>query len=166
MSSKQYLKEFRNRQQVKDDQINYLLADVEKNLEEYRIALKHKERQLFKVRKILISAKQSNDNRLAENRNLKAYINSLKAHIEKQQIQLLEIEKNKRYRKLTPKKYKKLVFEEKESESETKLEQGQQEESESEEIEEEKKAPSKKRTVNRNNVFDYINQKDAKRHKQ
>ena len=58
------------------------------------------------------------------------------------------------------------MFEEKESESETKLEQGQQEESESEEIEEEKKVPSKKRTVNRNNVFDYINQKDAKRHKQ
>ena len=165
MSSKQYLKEFRNRQQVKDDQINYLLADVEKNLEEYRIALKHKERQLFKVRKILISAKQSNDNRLAENRNLKAYINSLKAHIEKQQIQLLEIEKNKRYRKLNPKKYKKVVFEEEERESETELEQGQQEESESEEIEE-KKSPSKKRTVNRNNIFDYINKKDAKRHKQ
>ena len=39
MSSKQYLKEFRNKQQIKDDQINYLLADVEKNLEEYRNAL-------------------------------------------------------------------------------------------------------------------------------
>ena len=96
---------------------------------------------------------------------MKAYINSLKAHIEKQQIQLLEIEKNKRYRKLNPKKYKKVVFEEEERESETELEQGQQEESESEEIEE-KKSPSKKRTVNRNNIFDYINKKDAKRHKQ
>ena len=31
MSSKQYLKEFRNKQQIKHDQINYLLADVEEN---------------------------------------------------------------------------------------------------------------------------------------
>ena len=165
MSSKQYLKEFRNKQQVKDNQINCLLADVEKNLEEYRNALELKEKQLFEVRRILISAKQSYDNKLAENKNLKAYISSLKAHIEKQQIQLLKIEKNKRFRKLIPKKYKKGVFEEEESESETELEQGQQEESESKEIEEQK-APSKKRTVNRNNIFDYINQKDAKRHKQ
>ena len=44
MSSKQYLKEFRNKQQIKDDQINYLLADVEKNLKEYRNALEQKER--------------------------------------------------------------------------------------------------------------------------
>ena len=54
MSLKQYLKEFRNKQQIKDDQINYLLADVKKDLEEYRHALEQKERQLFEARKILI----------------------------------------------------------------------------------------------------------------
>ena len=30
--SKKIIKEFRSRQQVKDEQMNYLLADVEKNL--------------------------------------------------------------------------------------------------------------------------------------
>ena len=69
MSSKQYLKEFRNKQQIKD-QTNYLLADVEKNLE-HRHALEQKERQLFDTRKILISAKQSYDNTVAENKNSK-----------------------------------------------------------------------------------------------
>ena len=44
--SKKIIKEFRSRQQVKGDQINYLLADVEKNLEEYKIALELKEKQL------------------------------------------------------------------------------------------------------------------------
>ena len=40
--SKKLIKEFTSRQQVKDKQINYLLADVEKNLEEYKIALELK----------------------------------------------------------------------------------------------------------------------------
>ena len=44
MSGKQFLREIRNKQQIKDEQINYLLADVEKNLEEYKSALKQKER--------------------------------------------------------------------------------------------------------------------------
>ena len=59
MSSRQYLKEFRNKQQIKDDQINYLLADVEKNLEEYRNTIEQKERQLYKAKKITISAKKN-----------------------------------------------------------------------------------------------------------
>ena len=98
MSSKQYLKEFRNKQQIKDDQINYLLADVEKNLEEYRNSLEQKERQLFEARKILISAKQSYDNTVAENRNLKAYIASLKEHIEKEQVHFIEKQKQNSYK--------------------------------------------------------------------
>ena len=170
MSSKQYLKEFRNKQQIKDDQINYLLADVEKNLEEYRNALEQKERQLSEARKILISAKQSYDNTVAENKNLKAYITTLKQHIEKQQVQFIEKQKqnNYRYRKPIPKEYKKVIFEE-ESESKPELEQEEQEESESDETEnykEIKKAPPKKREVNRNNIFVYINKKDANRYKQ
>ena len=37
---------FRNRQQIKDGQINYLLGDLEKNLEDYKAALELKEKQL------------------------------------------------------------------------------------------------------------------------
>ena len=104
--SKKLIKEFRSRQQVKDDQINYLLADVEKNLEEYKIALELKEKQLPDAKKILLSAKQSYDKTVAENRELKAYIENLKQHMQQQQVQFLEKQKNYyQYKKLTPKKY-------------------------------------------------------------
>ena len=44
--SKTSLITLRNWQQVKDDQINYLLGDLEKNLQDYRNALEIKEKQL------------------------------------------------------------------------------------------------------------------------
>ena len=71
-------KDLKSRQQVKDEQINHLLADIEKNLEEHKIALETKEKQLSDAKKILLSAKQSYDKTLAENRDLKAYIENLK----------------------------------------------------------------------------------------
>ena len=49
--SRQFIKDFKNRQQKKDEQINYLLADVEKNLEEYKFALEIKEKQLSDAKK-------------------------------------------------------------------------------------------------------------------
>ena len=51
--SKGSLKNFRSRQQIKDNQINYLLCDLEKNLEEYKFTLETKEKQLLGARKIL-----------------------------------------------------------------------------------------------------------------
>ena len=129
------IKDFKKSQQIKDEQIKYLLADVEKNLEEYKIILEIKEKQLSEVKKILFSAKQSYDKTVAENRGLEAYIENLKQHIQKQQVQFLEKQKNYYcYKKPTPPKYKKVVYEE-ESESEPEFEQEQEEESESEEIE-------------------------------
>ena len=105
--SKKLIKKFRSRQQVKDDQINYLLADVEKNLEEYKIALELKEKQLSDAKKILLSAKQSYDKTVAENRELKAYIENLKQHIQKQQVQFLDKQRNYYQEKKTiPQKYK------------------------------------------------------------
>ena len=129
------IKDFKKSQQIKDEQIKYLLADVEKNLEEYKIILEIKEKQLSEAKKILFSAKQSYDKTVAENRGLEAYIENLKQHIQKQQVQFLEKQKNYYcYKKPTPPKYKKVVYEE-ESESEPEFEQEQEEESESEEIE-------------------------------
>ena len=105
--SKKLIKKFRSRQQVKDDQINYLLADVEKNLEGYKIALELKEKQLSDAKKILLSAKQSYDKTVAENRELKAYIENLKQHIQKQQVQFLDKQRNYYQEKKTiPQKYK------------------------------------------------------------
>ena len=83
-----------------------MLADVEKNLEEYKIALELKEKQLSDAKKILLSAKQSYDKTVGENKELKAYIENLKQHMQKQQVQFLEKQKNYyHYKKPTPKKY-------------------------------------------------------------
>ena len=99
--SKKLIKDFRSRQQVKDEQINYLLADVEKNLEEYKIALELKEKQLSDAKKILLSAKQSYDKTVAENRELKAYIENLKQHIQQKTGSIFE-----KTEKLLPRKKK------------------------------------------------------------
>ena len=112
--SKKLIKEFRSRQQVKDEQINYLLTDVEKNLEEYKIALELKEKQLLDAKKILVSAKQSYDKTVAENRKLKPYIENLKQHMQQQQVQFLEKQKNYyHYKKSPPKNIKKLSIKKK-----------------------------------------------------
>ena len=106
--SKGSLKDFRSRQQIKDDQINYLLGHLEKNLEEYKFALETKEKQLLDARKILLSAKQSYDNVVKENTDLKAYIEKLKQHFQQQQVQFLKEQKN--YYQESPKKYEKVIY--------------------------------------------------------
>ena len=79
------IKDLRSRQQVKDEQINYLAADVERILEEYKTAFELKEKQLSDAKRILITAKQSYDKVSHENRELKAYIQKIR-----QQAQLIE----------------------------------------------------------------------------
>ena len=146
----------KSRQQVKDEKINYLLADIDKNLEEYKIALETKERQLPDAKKILLSAKQSYNKTVAENRDLKSYIDNLKQYIQQQQVQFLEKQKNY----YQPKKYKKVLYQE-ETESEPEFEYEEQEESESKVIEKKtkiKNASSKKRETS-SNIYVYINKK-------
>ena len=92
--SRKSIKEFRSRQQIKDKQINYLLGDVEKNIEENKNALELKEKQLLDAKKIVLSAKESYHKTVAENRGLKAYIEHLKQNIQKQQVQFLEKQRN------------------------------------------------------------------------
>ena len=120
------------KQQIKDDQINYLLGDPEKNLEEYKFALEAKEKQLSDARKILLSAKQSYDTVVKENSDLKAYIEKLRQHFQQQQVQFLKEQKN--YYRESPKKYKRVTFQG-ERESEPEIEEEEQEELESEQTE-------------------------------
>ena len=146
----------KSRQQVKDEKINYLLADIDKNLEEYKIVLETKERQLPDAKKILLSAKKSYNKTVAENRDLKSYIDNLKQYIQQQQVQFLEKQKNY----YQPKKYKKVLYQE-ETESEPEFEEEEQEESESKVIEKKtkiKNASSKKRETS-SNIYVYINKK-------
>ena len=152
---------FRNQQKIKDEQIDYLLGDLEKNLEDYKEAIEIKGKQLAEAKRILIAANQSFDKLAKENRDLKAYIENLKQHFQKQQIDFLNQQKAYFSKKNTGKKYKKVVFEE-ENESENEPEFEEEEESENEEVIEE---PQIKKAKKNNNIFDYIN-KNAKRHKQ
>ena len=152
-------KHFSNQQKIKDEQINFLLGDLEKNLEHYRESLENKEKQLVEAKRILIAAKQGFDKVSKENRDLKAYIEQLKSQFNQQnQRQQLEFLKQQKSR---PKKYKKVVLEEEsenESENDTSLEP--------EEIAEEPqvKKPKRKNKKSSSNVFEYIN-KNAKKHK-
>ena len=84
---------FRNRQKIKDEQINYLLGDLEKNLEDYKDAIEIKEKQLAEARRILVAAKQSFDKVSQENRDLKAYIENLKQRFQQQQANFLNQQK-------------------------------------------------------------------------
>ena len=53
------LRPAKSTQQIKQDQTNFLLEDVEKNLEEYNKTIDIKDRQLSDIKKILQSAKKS-----------------------------------------------------------------------------------------------------------
>ena len=61
-------------QQIKEEQINFLLEDIEKKLEEYKKALDLRKKQLLDAKKILSSAKKSYDKTVAENKELRIYI--------------------------------------------------------------------------------------------
>ena len=159
-----YKKQNRTTQQIKEEQINFLLEDVEKNLEEYKRALELKEKQLSDAKKILVSAKNSYDKTAVENKELNAYIQNIKQRFQnyqqQQQTQFLENQKNY-YGKREPKRYKKVVYQE-EPESEPELEE---EEKLEDEIEEEPEIKKKRSEIRKNNnIFDYIN-KNAKRNK-
>ena len=151
-------------QQINEEQINFLLEDVKKNLDEYKRALELKEKQLSDTKKILISAKESYNKTVAENKELKTYIENIKQRFSQyqqwQQSQFLENQKNY-YEERPQKKYKKVVYEEK-PDSEPELE----EEYSAEEIKEEPeiKKSRKKTEKRKNNIFDNINN-DAKIHK-
>ena len=112
-------------QQIKEEQINFLLEDVEKNLEEYKKAIDLKDKQLSDAKKILLTAKKSYDKVVAENKELRTYIEHIKERFNQyqQQQQAQYIEKEKEYfAQKQPKKYKKVIYEE-ELDSEPELEE-------------------------------------------
>ena len=147
------VKNFRNKQKIKDDQINFLLGDLEKNLEQYKESLENKEKQLAQAKKILVAAKQSFDKLAEENRDLKAYIEQIKNQFQQQnQRQQLEFLKQQKsfYNNTKPKKYEKVILEE-ESENESEPEFEEVTNLEPEVIEEtpQVKRPNKKKIIKR-----------------
>ena len=51
------LRPTRSTQQIKEEQINFLLEDVEKNLEEHKKAIEMKDQQWSDIKKVLQDAK-------------------------------------------------------------------------------------------------------------
>ena len=68
------VKGFRNQQKIKDEEINFLLGDLEKSLEQYKESIQNKDKQLAEAKRITMNAKQSFDKISQENKELKAYI--------------------------------------------------------------------------------------------
>ena len=65
-------------QQIKEEQVIFLLEDIEKNLEECKTAIELRYKQLADTKRILKGGKVSHDNLLKENKQLKEYILSIK----------------------------------------------------------------------------------------
>ena len=102
-------------QQIKEELINFLLEDVEKNLDEYKKALEIKDKQLSDIKKILITAKKSYDKVVSKNKELRNYIENVKQRYshyqQQQQAQYIQTERDY-YTEKQPKKYKKVIYEE------------------------------------------------------
>ena len=73
--------------QLKDEQVNFLLEDIEKNLEEYKKIGETKDKQLTEAKKILQGAKNSYETLTKGNKQLKEYIVKIKKQYKQQQQQ-------------------------------------------------------------------------------
>ena len=73
--------------QIKEEQVNFLLEDIEKSLEEYKKAVELRDNQLAEAKKILKGAKKSYDLLVKENKQLKEYILNIKQKFEQCQQQ-------------------------------------------------------------------------------
>ena len=159
------VKNFRNQQKIKDKQINFLLGDLEKNLEQYKESLENKEKQFAEAKRILLSAKKSFDKLNQENRDLKEYIAQIKNQFQQENKKQQEFLKQQQsfYENVKPKKYKKVILEE-ESENESEPKSEEETNFETEETEETPQVKKPRKKNKSSNVFEYINQ-NAKRHK-
>ena len=149
--------------QIKEKQVNFLLEDIEKNLEEYKKVVELRDNLLAEARKVLKGAKNSYDLLAKENIQLKECIINIKQKFKQYQQQQQFLQEKEYFQRLL-KKCKKVVYEE-ETDSEPETGEGQyvlEDEFVEQEKKEERKQPQNKR---KNKIFDYLN-KDTKRNKQ
>ena len=79
------LRPTRSTQQTKEEQINFLLEDIEKNLEEYKKVVKLKDKQLSDIKKVLQGAKKNYKSVVLENKQLKEYVANIKKRYQEYQ---------------------------------------------------------------------------------
>ena len=73
--------------QIKEEQVNFLLEDIEKDWKEYKKAIELRDKQLAEAKKILKGAKNRYDSLLKENKQLKEYIVNIKQRFKQFQQQ-------------------------------------------------------------------------------
>ena len=110
--------------QVKEEQVNFLLEDIERNLEEYKKAIEIRDKQLADTKKMLKNAKTSYNSIVKENKQLKEYIASIKQRFNEYQGQQEEqyLLREKEYFQRPQEKYKKVVYKD-ETDSEPDIEE-------------------------------------------
>ena len=121
------LRPSRSTQQIKEEQINFLLEDIETNLEEHKKAIELKDKQLSNIKKVLQGAKKSYDSVVVANKQLKEYVANIKKRYQEYQHcqQQEQYSRDREYFEWKPqKKYKKVVYEE-ETDSESEVEVSQ-----------------------------------------
>ena len=72
------LRSTKSAQQIKDEQIGFLLEDIEQDIEEYKKIIETRNKQLADIKKILQRAKNSYQELTKENKQLKQYIANIK----------------------------------------------------------------------------------------
>ena len=112
------LRSNKSSQQIKEEQIHFLLKEVEENLDEYKKALELKDKQLSDVKRILQNAKISYNSVIRENQELKKFIENIKIRYQQyqQEQQQKYLDREREYfskeRERQPKWYKKVVYKE------------------------------------------------------
>ena len=81
------LKPTKSAQQIKEEQISFLLEDIEKDIAKSKKIIETKNRQLAKVKERLQGAKNSYQDLEKENKQLKQYITNIKQQQQQQQQQ-------------------------------------------------------------------------------
>ena len=81
------LKPTKSAQKIKEEQISFLLEDIEKDIAKSKKIIETKNRQLAKVKERLQGAKNSYQDLEKENKQLKQYITNIKQQQQQQQQQ-------------------------------------------------------------------------------
>ena len=81
------LRPTKSAQQIKDEQIVLLLEEIKKDIENFKIIISEKDKQLYKQKNILKVAKNSYQQVTKENKQLKQYITTIKQQPQRQQQQ-------------------------------------------------------------------------------
>ena len=68
------LRPSKSAQQLKDEQINFMLEDIKKDIENFKLVISEKEKQLRDLKNILLAAKASYRKVTEENQQLKQLI--------------------------------------------------------------------------------------------